>query len=329
MLGRNPRVYDTLLKKSNTAELKPECDEQIERDLHRTFPDNVLFKPDVEPSPDSPASSNPVTNTQTIPPIETPMLRSLRRVLRAFSIYAPKIGYCQSLNFIAGLLLLFIPDEEKAFWMLVIITHVYLPGTHEVSLEGANVDLGVLMTCIQDGLPRVWDKIGGELDGSDFQKEKHSMRLPPITLCCTSWFMSCFVGSLPIETTLRVWDSFFYEGSKTMFRIALAIFKHGEAEIRAVKDGMEIFQTVQTIPRRIIDANGLLEACFKKRNGFGHLSQATIEKRRQDQRDGYANERAFRSGEVLVRKNTLFGRKRVKPQRAAGAERIGDASKEV
>lgn len=42
------------------------------------------------------------------------MIKSLRRVLVAFSLYNPKIGYCQSMNFLAGLLLLFM-DEEKTF----------------------------------------------------------------------------------------------------------------------------------------------------------------------------------------------------------------------
>jgi hypothetical protein len=36
-----------------------------------------------------------------------------------------------SLNFITGMLLLFLP-EEKAFWMLHIIAADYLPGTHEI-----------------------------------------------------------------------------------------------------------------------------------------------------------------------------------------------------
>ena len=118
-----------------------------------------------------------------------------------------------------------------------------------------------------------------------------------------------------METTLRVWDSFFYEGSKTLFRIALAIFKVGEAEIRAVNDPMEIFQVVQTIPRRLIDASALMEACFRRRNGFGHLSQDTIEARRAERRAGYAAERAMAggSGEVttLGRKGTIFSRKKI------------------
>ncbi|TVY36165.1 GTPase-activating protein [Lachnellula occidentalis] len=279
MVSKHYGVYADLVKKAAAGGVNETDDEIIERDLNRTFPDNIRFKPDTPPGRDSHAG----------PEVETPMLQALRRVLQAFSIFNPKIGYCQSLNFLAGLLLLFM-EEEKAFWMLNIITRVYLPGTHEVNLEGVNVDLGVLMISIKSMMPQIWAKIGGELDGSDGDG-KVSMRLPPVTLCATAWFMSCFIGTLPIETTLRVWDSFFYEGSKTLFRIALAIFKVGEQEIKAVSDPMEIFQVVQTIPRRLIDASALMDACFRRRNGFGNLSQETIEKLRAQRRKGYADER--------------------------------------
>jgi hypothetical protein len=304
MLSQHYGVYDDLIKRASSGGVSETDDEIIERDLNRTFPDNIRFKPDTSP-----------TNPTDAPP-ETPILQSLRRVLRAFAIYNPRIGYCQSLNFLAGLLLLFMP-EERAFWMLNIITRIYLPGTHELNLEGANVDLGVLMLSIRESMPAVWAKIAGELDGSAFDP-KVSMRLPPITLCTTAWFMSCFIGTLPIESTLRVWDSFFYEGSKTLFRIALTIFKLGEAEIRAVSDPMEIFQVVQTIPRRLVDASLVLDTCFRKRGGFAGLSQEKIETRRAERRRGYAEERARANaggGEVVVdvkRKGTVFGRRKVR-----------------
>lgn len=315
LLAKHPGVYDDLIRRAAAGQVSETDDEIIERDLNRTFPDNIKFKPDPTIAPGQVRDS-----TRTVAEPETPMLQALRRVLQAFSIYNPKIGYCQSLNFLAGLLLLFM-EEEKAFWMLNTITRVYLPGTHELNLEGANVDLGVLMTSIKDMMPSIWAKIGGELDGSSLPHS--TLRLPPITLCTTAWFMSCFIGTLPIETTLRVWDSFFYEGSKTLFRIALTIFKVGEQEIKAVNDPMEIFQVVQTIPRRIIDANLLMDTCYKRRNGFGHLSQDTIEKGRAERRKGYADEREKASkGEVPVpttpglgrsgtrKAGTLFGRKK-------------------
>lgn len=56
---------------------------------------------------------------------------------------------------------------------------------------------------------------------------------------------------------------------------------------------MEIFQVVQTIPRKLIDAGALVEACYRRRNGFGHLSQEHIDERRQERRNVFAEERAL------------------------------------
>lgn len=333
ILAKHGGLYSKLLRmKAKRIDV-----EAIERDLHRTFPDNISFR--TPGTSTATAGSDRIINeddTVEPKPEEPPIISSLRRVLFAFSIYNPNIGYCQSLNFIAGLLLLFVDTEEQCFWLLNVITHIYLPGTHEMSLEGSKVDLSVLMTEIRDTMPAVWDKIGGELEGTPSsrpstsrsirrpkfrRKEQGSLpkeRLPPITLCMTAWFMSCFIGTLPIETTLRVWDIFFYEGSKTLFRMALAIFKSGESEILAVSDPMEIFGVVQAMPRKMIDANGLMDACFKRRNGFGHLSQGAIDERRQEQREAQQPDREgrHRSGNVtegesgVRRKGTLFGRKK-------------------
>ncbi|PHH59905.1 hypothetical protein CDD81_2393 [Ophiocordyceps australis] len=313
ILAKHSGLYEKLLR----SEAKEVDVEAIERDLHRTFPDNIQFQPTSYhcSTSSSDASSPPVRTPSTSSngsrpgPAglegEPPIISSLRRVLHAFAIYNPRIGYCQSLNFLAGLLLLFVETEEQCFWLLNVITIIYLPGTHDMSLEGSKVDLGVLMTELRDTMPDVWDKIGGELEGGPAQRPSTSKslrtpkamrrrrnqpglsteRLPPITLCMTAWFMSCFIGTLPIETTLRVWDVFFYEGSKTLFRIALSIFKTGESEIKAVSDPMEMFSVVQSLPRRMLDANALIETCFKRRNGFGHLSQAAIDDRRQERRE--------------------------------------------
>ncbi|KAI1655180.1 TBC domain-containing protein [Daldinia decipiens] len=320
VVAKHAGLYDGLLKqKAKNVDV-----EAIERDLHRTFPDNIKFRSGPVSLSDSSQQALAKETEGIIPVVEKPMIVSLRRVLHAFAIYNPKIGYCQSLNFLAGLLLLFVESEEHAFWLLNIIARVYLPGTHETSLEGANVDLGVLMSSLRESMPNVWAKIGGELDGTDVVWSKswrhrhraETTRLPPITLCMTAWFMSCYIGTLPIESTLRVWDVFFYEGSKTLFRIALAIFKIGENEIRGVGDPMEIFQVVQTIPRRLIDANGLIEACFKRRNGFGHLSQETVEQKRQERRVQVKAEREKQTGNIVSidsdfkKKGNLFGRRR-------------------
>jgi hypothetical protein len=288
-LVSNPGMYARLRARAEAGEV-PEVDgEAIERDLHRTFPDNIHFKPE--------------SDIQPTEPIETPILCSLRRVLQAFAIHAPKIGYCQSLNFLAGLLLLLLRDstnaEEQAFVLLDIITSKHLPGMHGVTLEGANIDLGVLMLCVRESLPAVWEIIGSDLSGPSQARpltprsSPLGPRLPPITLCLTPWFMTLFLSSLPIETCLRVWDVLFLEGSRTLFRIALAIFKLGDPSLRRLRtaEEMEIFQLVQNLPRSMIDANLLLSSCYKRRNGFGHLTQLTVESRRRERRLIYEQER--------------------------------------
>lgn len=311
ILANNRGVYDNLVKQSQNGELTDVCRDDIERDLYRTFPDNVRFRrsapstglsPGQSPSPgntpvhsrnNSTQSANP---TPKAPGSEPAIIESLRRVLSAFAIFNPSIGYCQSLNFLGGMLLLFVESEEQAFWLLNIITRVYLPGTHEMNLEGSKVDLSVLMNELEAVLPNVWTKISDDGSGTTKKKSRRARyhknnasvsgdNLPPVTLALTAWFMSCFIGTLPIETTLRVWDVFFYEGSKTLFRVALAIFKAGENDIKSISDPMEVFAVVQTLPRKMVDANHFMDICFKKRSGLNHLTSDAIDQQRTERKE--------------------------------------------
>ncbi|KAM7195772.1 hypothetical protein V8F20_007342 [Naviculisporaceae sp. PSN 640] len=353
ILSKHRGVYQSLVERAGLdpngpgmlpgrkTEVKPLVVEDIEKDLHRTFPDNIRFKPPQPASPPPPPGDNgdpSLSRTKTGP--EPEIIGSLRRVLHAFALYNPRIGYCQSLNFLAGMLLLFVESEEQAFWLLNVITRVYLPGTHEMSLEGSKVDLGVLMTALKDSLPQVWKQIGGdEVEPSVAKKGRtkrsnksipsnHTIndpnRLPAITLCMTAWFMSCFIGTLPTETVLRVWDVFFYEGSRTLFRIALTIFKLGEAEIKAVTDPMEMFGVVQAFPRRLIDCNALMDACYKRRNGIGHLSQELVEAKRQERREGIRRWKAEQEAAALGSGDGHLGNGANLGSKAAGLDLAGD-----
>lgn len=315
IMAKEPGLYWNLLERAKNGELSENDKEHIERDLNRTFPDNIRFKPDPTTTADAQAGAGGGTAKRksarysTDP--ETPILQSLRRVLQALAVHNPMIGYCQSMNFIAGLLLLFLNgDEEKAFILLNIVTTTHLPGTHGVALEGANIDIAVLMSCIKDSLPAIWARLddkGGAMAPAFPSVSAQALRLPTVSLATTAWFMSLFVGTLPIESVLRVWDCLFFEGSKTLFRIALAIFKRGETQILAVNDPMEIFQVVQTIPRGMLDINGLMEVCFRRRGGFGHVSQGLIESRRDERRQ------AVRDGvSTLEPKSVWKGRWRAK-----------------
>lgn len=278
-LQKHPGLFATLVSRS-CSELNSDDKDGIERDLHRTFPDNIRFK-----------TESTVLSSTEYPTPETPLLVSLRRVLQAFALHCPRIGYCQSLNFIAGLLLLFL-SEEKTFWMLHIITTDYFPGTHDVNLEGAKVDLWVLMVAFKESMPGLWPKVGN-VDGNAGPRDA---RLPAISLCTTSWFMSLFIGTLPVESVLRVWDILFYEGSRTLFRVALAIFKLGEQRIKAMSDPMEILQMVQSLPRGMLDVGALMDVAFRR----GGISQEWVEKRRKQRKKWHERARAKSAAEAAT-----------------------------
>lgn len=323
MLNKNKGLYSRLLKKveenKNNKNMIQDID-VIERDLNRTFPDNIHF------------------HRESFQKEEPFMIQALRRVLLAFSIYDTEIGYCQSMNFLAALLLLFL-SEEKAFWMLVIITRKYLPGVHSVNLEGVNVDQGVLVLCIKEYLPELWSKMEASMLNATGQKSMTQFeilnKLPPITLSTASWFMSCFVGVVPIETTLRIWDCLFYEKSHFLFKVSLAILKLSEDELLErklsisqsilatfsteslehtnnnrnnvgtnyrsrprVEDmsqddyDMLLFQVIQTFPKKILNPNDIFEkVIFKKKVALNKLDQDEIDKIRKyvsSQRDKWS-----------------------------------------
>jgi hypothetical protein len=266
-------LYASLAARVKSNELNKDDKDAIERDLDRTFPDNIHFRP--EPATDLLDGESDD---------EPALIQDLREVLSCFALNNPSIGYCQSLNFIAGLLLLFLKqDKEKVFVLLTIITQNHLPGAHARSL--ANTEVNVLMMLVKDYLPKVWASIN-DTDlinsgaGSHAHPNSKFHRQPTVALSCTSWFMSLFVGVLPIETVLRVWDAFLYEGPRALYRYALAIFKLGEPEIRKYRPGDgELFMLVQNLPRTCIDPNVLHDFAFVKK-GFGSLSQGVIDQKR-------------------------------------------------
>ncbi|KAF9183598.1 hypothetical protein BGZ51_003908 [Haplosporangium sp. Z 767] len=262
----NPGLFKELVAQAKAKGSANEHAEVIERDLHRTFPENVNFKSQITQQQDGGTQ----LSTDNVAAIQ-----SLRRVLLAFSLHCPSIGYCQSLNYIAGMLLLFM-NEEHSFWTLSVIIQNFLPeGMYDVTMEGANIDQAVLMTLVMERLPNIWSKFSGGATTVDMDE---GPGLPTVTLVTSHWFLTLFINILPVESILRVWDCFFYEGRKILFRVALTILRLHESEISKIDDPLEVFQVVQNIPKRLIDCHKLMEACFKRMGSFD-LTTKDIDRR--------------------------------------------------
>ena len=80
---------------------------------------------------------------------------ALRFVLKAYALHNPSVGYCQSLNFISGMMLLFL-QEEDAFWLLLTVMDTLLPrDCYSKSMIGTHVDQLVFSKIVETSLPKI------------------------------------------------------------------------------------------------------------------------------------------------------------------------------
>ncbi|KAL6059243.1 TBC1 domain member 4 [Balamuthia mandrillaris] len=198
---------------------------QINKDLYRTFPDKEQYQSEEG-------------------------ISSLRRLLAAYSWSNPLVGYCQSMNFIGGLLLLYM-SEEESYWMLHILLRVYLPDYYSLSLLGVHVDSKVFLRLIAEKLPKVHKHL-----------QKHEVSLDPII---NQWFLCLWISVLPFETALRVLDGFFYEGSKMLFRVAFALLRSHEKEILQQTSDVDILQLIHSLPHQVRNTDAFLELAYSKK----------------------------------------------------------------
>ncbi|XP_053128537.1 TBC1 domain family member 2B [Hemicordylus capensis] len=213
------------LKKQNPAS------KQIELDLLRTLPNNKHYA--------SPASEG---------------IQKLRNVLLAFSWRNPDIGYCQGLNRLVAIALLFL-EQEDAFWCLVTIVEVFMPRDYYTkTLLGSQVDQRVFKDLMSEKLPRLHAHF-----------EQYRVDYSLITF---NWFLVVFVDSVVSDILFKIWDSFLYEGPKVMFRFALALFKYKEEEILKLQDSMSIFKYLRYFTRTVLDARKLIGIAFGDLNPF-------------------------------------------------------------
>ncbi|XP_019127789.2 TBC1 domain family member 2B [Larimichthys crocea] len=224
-----PDYYETLL---NVARDKPNpASKQIELDLLRTLPNNKHYS--------SPSAGG---------------IQKLRNVLMAFSWRNPDIGYCQGLNRLAAIALLYL-DQEDAFWSLIAIVEVFMPRDYYTkTLLGSQVDQRVFKDLMSEKLPRLH---------AHFEQYKVDFSL--ITF---NWFLVVFVDSVVSDILFKIWDAFLFEGPKIIFRFALALFKHKEEEFLKLQDSTTIFKYLRCFTRTILDSRKLMNIAFVDMNPF-------------------------------------------------------------
>uniref|UniRef100_A0A452U404 TBC1 domain family member 10B n=1 Tax=Ursus maritimus TaxID=29073 RepID=A0A452U404_URSMA len=181
----------------------------IEKDLHRQFPFHEMF------------AARGGHGQQ-----------DLYRILKAYTIYRPDEGYCQAQAPVAAVLLMHMPAEQ-AFWCLVQICDKYLPGYYSAGLEAIQLDGEIFFALLRRASPLA-------------HRHLRRQRIDPV-LYMTEWFMCIFARTLPWASVLRVWDMFFCEGVKIIFRVALVLLRHTLGSVEKLRSCQGMYETMEQL----------------------------------------------------------------------------------
>ncbi len=134
---------------------------------------------------------------------------ALRRVLCAVAASVPTVGYCQGINFIAGVLLLASSFNEPASYSVLchLLLHPLL-NYHTTSMSGFTVHVTALKMIVKRLMPDVHNCLF-----------KHGLDLAVIT---PSWLLTMFATTSPPAMALRIIDSCLLEGHHVLLRVVLS-----------------------------------------------------------------------------------------------------------
>lgn len=174
----------------------------------------------------------------------------LYKVLIAYSTYNSSIGYNQALAPVAAVLLMHMPPDES-FWVLVSICKFYVPGYYGDGMETMRLDGLIFDKLLQKHVPHV-------------SKHMRTNRIDPL-MYIVEWMVCMFARCLPFQTVLRIWDMFFCEGVKVLFKVGLALLKltFPTAKDLEDKDDFKTTQMLLDLPKEVTLETVLIPAAIK------------------------------------------------------------------
>ncbi|XP_058239585.1 TBC1 domain family member 8B isoform X3 [Hemibagrus wyckioides] len=219
-MAAHPGYYASLVDESVSSSIA--CDE-IERDLHRSLPEHPAFQSDRG-------------------------ISALRRVLTAYANHNPAIGYCQAMNILASVLLLY-ASEEEAFWLLVSVCERMLPDYFNRRIIGALVDQAVFEEMMRDHLSQLTD---------------HMTELSFLSSLSLSWFLTLFISVLAIESSVSVLDCFFYDGIRFILQLALTVIHHNMSRLLRCHDDAEAVTALNRFFDGVVNKDSPLPATVQQ-----------------------------------------------------------------
>ncbi|KRZ13231.1 Ecotropic viral integration site 5 -like protein, partial [Trichinella zimbabwensis] len=159
----------------------------IRRDISRTFPEHKFFSEDGRGQ------------------------QSLFNVMKAYSIHDREVGYCQGSAFVAGMLLLHMPEEEAFSVLLKLMEEYRLRELYKPTMAELGLCMFQLECLVQDQMP----ELHAHFQNMGFDTSMYA----------SSWFLTLFSTQLPLDIAFRILDLLLIDKISIAFRIALAILQ--------------------------------------------------------------------------------------------------------
>lgn len=203
----NPGVYEKMLKLARrfTTEAR-----QVDADVNRQFREHIVYRERFSVKQ-----------------------RSLFNVLTAYSVYNMEVGYCQGMAGVAGILLLYM-DEEDAFWALNVFFTESKYAMHGLFIEGFP-KLTRFLTHHDRLLERFMPRLKKHFDKNNVDAILYSLK----------WFFVIFVERIPFSLALRVWDLYLLLGERVMTAMAYTILKLHKNRLMRLSDMDQIIEFLQ------------------------------------------------------------------------------------
>ncbi|KAF8979882.1 TBC1 domain member 8B [Entomortierella lignicola] len=193
-----------------TEMVPPAVLNEIEKDVMRSMPGHPAFQSNVG-------------------------LGALRRVLSSYSLRNSSIGYAQSMNIVASVLLLHL-KEEDAFWLLATICEQLLPDYYSKTLLGVQIDQKVFSHLVGISLPLIASHF------EEIDLDQATITIP--------WFLCLYQSTFPAPVSTRVLDCLFYQGPSFLFMLGLAILKSCQSSLLNCRNDEAVVLTMQSFFKR-------------------------------------------------------------------------------
>lgn len=147
--------------------------------------------------------------------------KQLERVLRAYSLFDPEVGYTQGMAFITVPLLLDL-NEAHVFSLLVRLMKAYdFRSLYLPEMPGLHLKLHQFDRLIEERVEKV----------STHLKRQGVLS----TMYASQWFLTAFAYKFPIQLVERVFDMIITEGVEVLLRVALVLMQQNSEKILSLK----------------------------------------------------------------------------------------------